>query len=129
MNILHRFVGNSGEKMAIEHIKSLGYKVLATNHRESFVEIDIIAEKENVVYIFEVKTRQLKKLEKRLNVSQRNAFTPEERVSRGKLEKMRRFADYYLNKNTNFSGISMGIITVVYVEDQKKPDIKIIEVF
>lgn len=51
------FKGKSGEKKAAEFLKKNGYSILQMNYRSKTGEIDIIAEKDNVVVFVEVKTR------------------------------------------------------------------------
>ncbi|MBI4948161.1 YraN family protein [Candidatus Berkelbacteria bacterium] len=49
-------LGNQGEKLALQHLPKK-YKVLATNLRTKFGEIDILAQDGNVLVIVEVKTK------------------------------------------------------------------------
>ncbi len=48
--------GDIAEKMAVEHLLSLGYMILDRNFHTRFGEIDIVALKDGVVRIFEVKS-------------------------------------------------------------------------
>lgn len=51
-------LGKQGEKIAVEYLRKNHYKIVCTNYRCRFGEIDIIAYK-NYTYIFvEVKTRK-----------------------------------------------------------------------
>ena len=54
-------VGNAGETRAAEYLESLGYSIIERNFRAKVGEIDIIALKEDVVVIVEVKTRASEK--------------------------------------------------------------------
>ena len=50
-------IGQKGEKMVAEYLKSQGYTVIKRNYKDRYGEVDIIAEDcENLVFI-EVKTR------------------------------------------------------------------------
>jgi Holliday junction resolvase-like predicted endonuclease len=56
-------IGKIGENYAKEFLTQNGYKILATNqqfniNKKKLGEIDIIAQLDNVTYIFEVKTRR-----------------------------------------------------------------------
>ncbi|HEY0091555.1 MAG TPA: YraN family protein [Flavobacterium sp.] len=53
----HNELGKLGEEMAIEYLQKEGYKILATNWFFQKAEIDIIARKDDVVAVVEVKTR------------------------------------------------------------------------
>jgi putative endonuclease len=49
--------GFLGETMAASHLLELGFEILERNWRYKHLEIDIIASKENMLHIIEVKTR------------------------------------------------------------------------
>ncbi len=53
----HNELGKLGEKMAVSFLQRNGYTILETNWRYLKGEIDIIAKKEDVLAIVEVKTR------------------------------------------------------------------------
>lgn len=53
----HNELGKKGEKLAVEYLQQNGYKILDTNWTFQKAEIDIIATKENILTIVEVKTR------------------------------------------------------------------------
>lgn len=53
----HNKLGTKGEKLAVEFLQNNGYKILERNWRFKKIEIDIIAQKNNMLAIVEVKTR------------------------------------------------------------------------
>ncbi len=53
----HNELGKKGEKLAIDFLLKNGYKILETNYRFLKAEVDIIAQKEEVLAVVEVKTR------------------------------------------------------------------------
>ena len=53
----HNQLGKQGEKLAVEFLQNNGYKILETNWTFQKAEVDIIAQKEDVLAIVEVKTR------------------------------------------------------------------------
>ena len=53
----HHELGKEGEELAISFLKNKGYNILETNWRFDKAEIDIIAQKNNVLAAVEVKTR------------------------------------------------------------------------
>lgn len=53
----HNDLGKLGEEMAVEFLQKNGYEILDTNWVFQKAEIDIIAKKENIIAIVEVKTR------------------------------------------------------------------------
>ena len=53
----HNELGKQGEALAIEFLQQKGYEILETNWILQKAEIDIIAQKDSVLAIVEVKTR------------------------------------------------------------------------
>lgn len=53
----HNELGKLGEELAVEYLQKNGYTILETNWTFQKAEIDIIAQKENVLAVVEVKTR------------------------------------------------------------------------
>jgi putative endonuclease len=53
----HNELGKLGEELAVEFLQKNGYAILETNWTFQKAEIDIIAQKENILAIVEVKTR------------------------------------------------------------------------
>jgi putative endonuclease len=53
----HNELGKLGEELAVEFLQKEGYEILETNWTFQKAEIDIIAKKENILAIVEVKTR------------------------------------------------------------------------
>ncbi|RKU28282.1 YraN family protein [Candidatus Poribacteria bacterium] len=51
-------IAKIGEKLAVEHLKTQGYQILAQNYRFHRGEIDIIAKYEKRIVFVEVKTRR-----------------------------------------------------------------------
>ena len=78
-------LGNSGEKLAAQFLQKNGYRILATNHRTSRGEIDIIAEEQSTLCFVEVKSRR--------DLSQGSPF---EAISLSKQRKLSYMAAEYL---------------------------------
>ncbi|SDW16496.1 YraN family protein [Flavobacterium degerlachei] len=53
----HNDLGKLGEELAVEYLQKDGYVILETNWTFQKAEVDIIAKKENILAIVEVKTR------------------------------------------------------------------------
>ena len=53
----HNELGKLGEEMAVAFLEKAGYKILDTNWTFQKAEVDIIAQKDNILAIVEVKTR------------------------------------------------------------------------
>lgn len=80
--------GSSGEALAANFLSDKGYKIIAQNYRWVRGEIDIIAEKENMLVFVEVKTAR-----------SRNFGAPETWVTRRKQKQVGMVASRYLQEN------------------------------
>lgn len=52
-----KILGALGERLAVAHLKKMGYKILEVNYRCKLGEVDIIAYGDNTYIFIEVKTR------------------------------------------------------------------------
>lgn len=57
-----RELGALGERMALEELERLGYKILERNYRCALGEIDIVARDRKTLVFVEIKTRRSKSL-------------------------------------------------------------------
>jgi putative endonuclease len=55
---LRQHLGRVGERLALEHLQRLGYRVVAHNHRTRFGEIDLVVCDETTIVFVEVKARR-----------------------------------------------------------------------
>ena len=53
----HNELGEKGERFAVKYLQDNGYEILERNYRFLKSEVDIIAKKQNVLIVVEVKTR------------------------------------------------------------------------
>jgi putative endonuclease len=54
----HNDFGKKGEELAVDYLVQAGYRIVHTNYRYQKAEIDIIAQKEEILAIVEVKSRK-----------------------------------------------------------------------
>jgi len=80
-----KLLGKRGEKVAVRFLERQGYTILARNYRFKRAEIDIIAQKQNLMLFIEVKLRS----------STRFGF-PEEAVSEAQAARIALAAEEYL---------------------------------
>jgi putative endonuclease len=81
-------LGRRGERVAVEHLRSLGYRILARNFHTRYGELDIVAQDGDTVVFVEVKTRR-----------GRTFGSPEEGVTRRKRDNLCRAALAYLQEH------------------------------
>ncbi|CAN5323774.1 YraN family protein [soil metagenome] len=98
----HNITGNKGEKLAAEFLEKKGYNIKEKNYRYKRAEIDIIAQKENLLIFFEVKTR-----------GAISFGLPEEFVDAKKRDLIIEAADQYIFDNNWQGDIRFDIISVV----------------
>ena len=98
----HNEFGNIGETLAQEYLVQNGYKILATNWHYRHKEVDIIAEKDNMIVFIEVKTRK-------------TSFfgEPEMFVTREKQKSYIQAANAYINQNNRTEKVRFDIIAII----------------
>ncbi|RJR14349.1 YraN family protein [Candidatus Parcubacteria bacterium] len=97
--------GQKGESIAEIFLKRKGYRVIQKNYRKPWGEIDIIAEKGNIVRFVEVKT-----------VSRENyelSHNPEDLVDRRKLIKVARTAALYMEHTRDGREFQIDVVGVI----------------
>lgn len=53
-----KIIGNRGETAAANYLQNQGWQIMTRNHRLGSKEIDLIANKNNRISLFEIKTRR-----------------------------------------------------------------------
>lgn len=103
----HNDFGKMAEDLAVEHLKKYGYKILVRNFRFQKAEIDIIAEKDNLIIIVEVKARST------------DAFMlPQEAVTKTKIRSIVSAANHYLEQLNKDNEVRFDIISVLPDENK-----------
>ena len=103
----HNDFGKKAEDLAAEYLLKNGYKILVKNFRFQKAEIDIIAEKDNLIIITEVKARST------------DAFMlPQEAVNKRKIKLIVSAANNYLEEFNKTQEVRFDIISVL--PDEKK---------
>lgn len=115
-------VGNIGESIACRFLEKRGFRIVERNYRKKWGEIDIIAEKENVLHFVEVKTN-------RADLSDSSGYRPEESVRLWKKQRMSRairtyFAEQKIRDDNEFQ---IDVMAILLDLDQKKAKIKFIK--
>ena len=79
--------GNLGERLATRFLRNKGFNVVETNYRRKWGEIDIIAEKDDILHFVEVKATAS---------SDSLGYRPEENIRLWKKQRMSRAIRTYL---------------------------------
>ena len=108
-------LGFLAEGIARSYLLKRGYKILAANYKFNFGELDIVAQKEDIITFFEVKA--LNKFYE--------GFEPEMKVDYKKKNKLIGLATAFLeNKRLKDSPWQIDIISVVFDLENKKAFVK-----
>lgn len=104
----HNDLGKKAEDLAAEFLIKSGYKILVRNFRYQKAEIDIIAEKENLIIITEVKARST------------DAFMlPQEAVNKRKISLIVSAANHFIEEFNKNQEVRFDIISVLTNEKGK----------
>lgn len=87
--------GERGEERAIYFLKKKGFKIVEKNYRKPWGEIDIVAKKNGVIHIIEVKAFTDKKLKDKSN----DFDEPSDRLTKEKIRRLLRIAETYIEEN------------------------------
>ena len=83
--------GNIGEDIACVFLEKRGFKIVARNYQKKWGELDIVAEKDNVLHFFEVKSVTAEYAERFWD-----AHRPEDNVHGLKVRHIRKMVETYL---------------------------------
>lgn len=108
---IQQTIGALGEDFAVNHLKGLGYNIKERNWRFSRAEIDIIADKDDVLIFIEVKTRSYDYYGK-----------PEDSIDSKKERLICDAAAAYMTKNSYEWEFRFDIISIIL--SQPSPSIK-----
>ena len=95
-------LGNKGEKLACDYLIKNGYKILERNWRFGRFEIDIIAQKNNLIVIVEVKTR-----------SNDYFVAPQQTLKKKQIENILQAANHYITQKNLDSEVRLDIIGLI----------------
>ena len=98
----HNILGRQGEELAARYLQQKGYQIIDRNWRSGRQELDIVAQKEDILVFVEVKSRR------------NNRFgDPQEAVSDTKIRNLVTSAEAYVCQHEIDLPVRFDIITVV----------------
>jgi len=100
-------IGLFGENMAISHLSELGFEIMHRNWRYKHLEIDIIANKDNLLHIIEVKTRTSIKF-----------GYPEQFIHRKKMQFLKNAAAFFQYENPRWKYLQFDVISIFLNDKQ-----------
>lgn len=97
-------LGITGEQLARDFLANKGYRILTTNYRSRWGEIDIVCQEGDTVVFVEVKTRSSEKF-----------CSPAEAVTFGKRNRLRRLAQMYLiTHNLETQPVRFDVLSLIF---------------
>lgn len=93
--------GANGEAMASQYLINNGFQILERNWRHHHLEVDIIASRNELLHIVEVKTRHSHKF-----------GLPEESISKHKMGFLKNAAEAYQFQNPTWKKIQFDVIAI-----------------
>lgn len=100
--------GKKGEEMAGRYLENKGFLIKERNFRTRFGEIDIVGFDKNILVFVEVKTK-----------IGHEFGEPEEMINKGKLGKVRRMGEVYLQDKNLDVACRIDVVAVVLSGDGK----------
>jgi len=111
----HNQLGKEGEQLAVNYLVEKGYEILHRNWRHSHYEIDIIAKKNDLLRIIEVKA-----------LKSRGINFPEQSVTKKKFRYLLNAADEFLFHNQQYRHVQFDILSIT-LHPTNEPEFFLIE--
>jgi putative endonuclease len=103
----HNETGRSGEAMAVTYFMEKGFLILHRNWRHSHWEVDIIAQKDEVLHFIEVKTRRTSRF-----------GYPEDNVDEKKIRNLINAAEEFQYQFPHWKRIQFDILSITQLKDK-----------
>src|SRR5689334_21966020 len=111
----HNELGKLGEEFGVRWLEEKGFEILFRNWRFSYHEIDILAVKDNVLHVIEVKSRR----------SSHYSF-PESSVTKRKFRFLKNAVHEFLFQRPHYQWIQYDILSITFFANQQ-PEILMLE--
>lgn len=102
----HNDFGKEAEAVAKGYLIKRGYEIIAQNFRFQKAEIDLIAKKDNIIVVIEVKAR-----------STNHFMNPEEAVNKRKIKLIISATNHFLEKQNILLPVRFDIISILKKTD------------
>lgn len=106
----HNEIGKIGENIAKMFLMKHGFSIKSSNDRIRYGEIDIVAEKDNMLHFVEVKSIEVDNIN---NISEM-LIKPEDNFTNEKRKKLKRTIEVYLsnNKSKNKTYVDLACVYI-----------------
>ncbi|MDO3424707.1 YraN family protein [Chryseobacterium sp. APV1] len=114
----HNDFGKKAEELAAEYLQKNGYKILVRNFRYQKAELDLVAEKDSLIVVVEVKARST------------DVFNlPQEAVNKRKIKLIVSAANYFMEEYNKNQEVRFDIISILPDENKNLMIEHIIDAF
>lgn len=103
----HYELGKKGEQLAVDYLLKSNYEILERNYRFQKAEVDIIAQKDDILAIVEVKTR-----------STIDFGNPQDFVKPKQIKNLVKAVDEYITENDIHLEVRFDIIAIVKAKNK-----------
>lgn len=105
----HNELGKQGEDMAVEYLVAKNYKILARNYRFEKAEVDILAEKDGILAVVEVKTR-----------STDDFGNPQDFVKPKQIQRLVKAVDAFIQDHSIDLEVRFDVLAIILNNSQKR---------
>ena len=98
----HNELGKKGEQLAVDFLVENGYDIVERNYRFNKAEVDIIAQKKDILAIIEVKTR-----------STADFGNPQDFVKPKQIQQLVKAMDFYITDNDLDVELRFDIVAII----------------
>ena len=103
----HNDTGKTGETLAAKWFEEKGYKIMHQNWRHKNLEVDIIANKNNILHFIEVKA-----------VTTLKFGNPEDRISTKKIKNLIDASEEFLYQQPQWERIQFDVLSITMIKDK-----------
>lgn len=98
----HNELGKKGEDLATNFLLKKGYQILENNYRFQKAEVDIIAQKDDILVAVEVKTRSTPEF-----------GDPQEFLKPQQIKRLLKAVDFYVNENDLDVEVRFDVVAII----------------
>lgn len=115
-----QMIGRIGEDVAVKFLKNRGFSILERNYWQKWGELDIVAEKEDLIHFVEVKSVSCEMFSDFSRETNNERFRPEDNIHDAKIKRLYRTIETYLaEKNEEREWQFDAIIVRLGIKDKK----------
>lgn len=119
----HNEIGKIGENIAKTFLMKHGFSIKNQNYFIKHGEIDIVAEKDNILHFIEVKSTEIKDLKNINNLK----IKPEDNMTFWKKKNLKRTIDVYIYQNKIEGRVFIDLLCVYINQETREGRVKFVE--